>query len=200
MKLQTAKPAHRPSRRSDLLAAALEVLATNDPSDVSIDTIATSARMTTAAVYYHFASRTEIVDTLVSTIIDKVAGFFAPRPDHTELEAWGRDSMGRTLNWMRTDPLEVRFLLVRMTMTQDGAETLIQFRKETGRLVASMEHTISTLDDSIDPVEVAVMARAMWALLAETARAALANRKTVPQNFRSYERAAAVIAARILAR
>ena len=157
--------------------------------------------MTTAAVYYHFASKTEIIETLSSGVADKVAHFFSlPSESIGSPAEWGTTSVMETLHWMVTDPLEAKFFFVRLAMTHDGAESLGQFRRDTGRLVEFIANSITALDGAIADVEAAVMARALLALVAETARTTLTNRNTAPQNFLQYQQAAAIIASRILTR
>jgi len=55
------RPAHRPSRRALIVAAALELIAENTPDTVTIANIAVAAQMTSAAIYYHYPSREAIL-------------------------------------------------------------------------------------------------------------------------------------------
>lgn len=56
-----ARPAHRPSRRADIVEACLLLLATRPIDDVTVADIAAAADMTSAAIYYHFASKEDIL-------------------------------------------------------------------------------------------------------------------------------------------
>jgi AcrR family transcriptional regulator len=58
---QTRRPAHRPSRRSAIVATALELIADSQADAVTIADIAAAANMTPAAIYYHYASRDAIL-------------------------------------------------------------------------------------------------------------------------------------------
>ncbi|MFB9858743.1 TetR/AcrR family transcriptional regulator [Paenarthrobacter aurescens] len=200
LKLQPARPAHRPSRRSALLAAALELFAAADPSDVPMDVVATHAKMTTAAVYYHFASKTDLIESLMSGVTDKLAEFFSLASGPSDLGTWGLQSMRRALVWMQTNPLEAKFFFVRLATTHDGAETLVQFRRDSATLVESIADSIVLLDSSIDPLEAAIMARALMTLVSETAKTTLTSRDAVPRNFRTYQEAASIVTLRILGR
>jgi AcrR family transcriptional regulator len=182
------------------LAAALELFTTDDPSDVSMAAVATHAQMTASAVYYHFSSKTEIIETLMLGVTEKLTGFFSLDSGPADLHAWGSQSMRRALEWIRADPLEAKFFFVRLATTGDGAETVVQFRREVTKLVESIANSIVLLDNSIEPVEANIMARGLVALVSETAAATLTGRDMVPRNFRTYHEAASIITLRILER
>ena len=51
------RPAHRPSRRSSVIDAAIGLFATYPAEAITVADIAAAANMTAAAVYYHFPSK-----------------------------------------------------------------------------------------------------------------------------------------------
>jgi len=55
------RPAHRPSRRDDIVGAAVELFAERPPGEVTIADIADRAGMTSAAVYYHFPAKNDVL-------------------------------------------------------------------------------------------------------------------------------------------
>jgi AcrR family transcriptional regulator len=61
----TRRPANRPSRRADIVLAAVELFALQPPEIVTVSDIADRAGMTSAAFYYHFASKEELLEELV---------------------------------------------------------------------------------------------------------------------------------------
>lgn len=61
MTTPTRRPAHRPSRRSAIVSTALELIAESQADTVTIADIAAAAKMTPAAIYYHYASRDAIL-------------------------------------------------------------------------------------------------------------------------------------------
>jgi AcrR family transcriptional regulator len=61
------RPANRPSRRDEIVTAAADLLATDSPELISVADIAGHAGLTSAAIYYHFRSRDELVDEIVRT-------------------------------------------------------------------------------------------------------------------------------------
>ena len=59
------KPANRPSRRQDLVSAAVELFSLQAWELVTIADIVERADMTLAAFYYHFSSREELLDEII---------------------------------------------------------------------------------------------------------------------------------------
>lgn len=55
------RPAHRPSRRGAIVETAFELFASCPVDTVTVADIANSAEMTSAAIYYHYPSREEIL-------------------------------------------------------------------------------------------------------------------------------------------
>src|SRR3712207_3988597 len=55
------RPAHRPSRRATVIHSAMELFASPRSDAITVAEIADSAGMTSAAVYYHFASKDDIL-------------------------------------------------------------------------------------------------------------------------------------------
>lgn len=60
------KPANRPSRRQDLIAAAVELFALQPSDLVTVADIVQRAGMTPAAFYYHFSSREQLLEEVVA--------------------------------------------------------------------------------------------------------------------------------------
>jgi AcrR family transcriptional regulator len=59
------KPANRPSRRQDLIDAAVELFSLQQWEMVTVADIVERAGMTSAAFYYHFASREQLLEEVV---------------------------------------------------------------------------------------------------------------------------------------
>lgn len=55
------RPAHRPSRRDEIIESALALFSTVSYDDVTVGDIADRATMTPAAVYYHFTGKEQIL-------------------------------------------------------------------------------------------------------------------------------------------
>lgn len=60
------KPANRPSRKSELVEAAVHLFAIQPWEMVTVADIVASVGMTPAAFYYHFSSREELLEEVVS--------------------------------------------------------------------------------------------------------------------------------------
>jgi AcrR family transcriptional regulator len=63
---KVSRPAHRPSRRHQLIEGAVELFAVKPPELVTIAEIVRHVEMTPAAFYYHFSSRDELFHEVVS--------------------------------------------------------------------------------------------------------------------------------------
>ena len=96
---KAARPAHRPSRRHQLIKGAVELFAVKPPDLVTIAEIVQHVGMTPAAFYYHFPSRDALFEEVVSTFGED----WASRAE----EWWGEARMmadvlgvaGQLLDW-----------------------------------------------------------------------------------------------------
>jgi AcrR family transcriptional regulator len=93
------RPAHRPSRRHQLIEGAVELFAVKPPDLVTISEIVQHVGMTPAAFYYHFASR----DELFQEVVDRFGEEWSTRA----VEWWAESDaledvlgvVGRLLDW-----------------------------------------------------------------------------------------------------
>jgi AcrR family transcriptional regulator len=94
-----ARPAHRPSRRHQIVEGAVELFAVKPPELVTIAEIVRHAGMTPAAFYYHFSSR----DELFSEVVEHFAEEWVTRAEEWWAEALTPDDIlevaGRLLDW-----------------------------------------------------------------------------------------------------
>ncbi len=65
------RPANRPSRRQDLVAAAVELFSLQAWDFVTVADIVERAGMTPAAFYYHFSSREQLLEEVVQDFADE---------------------------------------------------------------------------------------------------------------------------------
>jgi AcrR family transcriptional regulator len=65
------KPANRPSRRQDLVDAAIELFSLQPWDFVTVADIVERAGMTPAAFYYHFSSREQLLEEVVQGFADE---------------------------------------------------------------------------------------------------------------------------------
>ena len=61
MSATVKRPAHRPSRRGVIVSTAFELFAARPADSITVADIAAAADMTSAAIYYHYPSREEIL-------------------------------------------------------------------------------------------------------------------------------------------
>ena len=88
-KPRSPRPANRPSRRHEILEAAVDLLAVQPPDEIAVSDIAAHCGMTPAAFYYHFASKDEILDEIV-------AEFAARWSETRRRRRWPRSRRRRT--------------------------------------------------------------------------------------------------------
>ena len=84
---RSTRPANRPSRRHEILTAAIELLAVQPPDQIAVSDIAAQAGMTPAAFYYHFTSKDEILDEIIAEFAgdwSKLVGGLLPELTHPE--------------------------------------------------------------------------------------------------------------------
>lgn len=64
------RPAHRPSRRQDLVAAAVQVFARDGYAESSVEDVAAQAGVVPTAIYYHFGSKEELLHSALQESMD----------------------------------------------------------------------------------------------------------------------------------
>ncbi len=65
-------PAHRPSRREEIVDAAIAVFAAHGFVDAAIAQVAETAGVAVTAVYYHFASKNDLYEAAISCVLTTV--------------------------------------------------------------------------------------------------------------------------------
>jgi AcrR family transcriptional regulator len=79
-------PAHRPSRRQEIIDAAVKVFARTGFAETSVQDIAEEAGVVPTAVYYHFAGKDELFDVALQSVIaelDAVVDSVRPEGDQS---------------------------------------------------------------------------------------------------------------------
>lgn len=170
MPTASPRPPHRPSRRHAILEASLAELARRPLQDVTVADIATRAGMTPAAVYYHFPSKTDLVEELVrqigATYVDVTAA-----PDHGAPEERIRAVLERFLEWVERSPDEASLYFV---MSPGASPTIEALRRShLGQVVARTAGILAAARPGLGPAEAHVIALAMATILSETAVARL---------------------------
>jgi AcrR family transcriptional regulator len=65
-------PAHRPSRRQEIIDAAIKVFARTGFAETSVQDVADEAGVVPTAVYYHFAGKDELFDVVLQSVITEL--------------------------------------------------------------------------------------------------------------------------------
>ena len=110
------RPAHRPSRRSEIIKAATIVFSRLTYAEATVEDIAAECGVAPTAVYYHFGGKEELFDQAFeaclhgfSAVVDSVrAG--AETLDEKAL----REVISSGWAWWRTHPVEARFLTLHL--------------------------------------------------------------------------------------
>ena len=175
---RSVRPAHRPSRRPAILAAAQEVFVEHGPATVTIADIAGRADMTVAAVYYHFPSKADVLQELVETIGERVVALFPPPPRRTrvDLAVWLGERHDAVARW-RTDDAESAALYLTASAGFSPAIEAVRRRQRREMVVAAAEAVSRA--GLRRRVEAHVIALGLVCLLLDTATEAPAPRRTV---------------------
>jgi AcrR family transcriptional regulator len=97
-------PAHRPSRRHEIVEAAIKVFARTGFSETSIQDIADEAGVVPTAVYYHFAGKDELFDVALQSVITELDDVVdAARPEGDQAGALG-DIIVAVWDWIELRP------------------------------------------------------------------------------------------------
>ncbi|OZF46538.1 TetR family transcriptional regulator [Rhodococcus sp. 14-2470-1b] len=105
------KSPHRPSRRHEIVSAAIKVFAAKSFSDASIQDVAIEADVVPSAVYYHFAGKDELFELAMRQVLDMVDAVVAQvraqeGDDDPSLEA----VILAVWKWVESHPDESRLL------------------------------------------------------------------------------------------
>jgi AcrR family transcriptional regulator len=194
--MASVRPAHRPSRREELLDAALDELMSGGEYGAAISQIAKRAGMTSAAVYYHFDSREELLDALRARIDQSLLDVISGRGDEEAIEDWVDGVINRAADWIRRSPKEARLLFVanQLAMHGIGDEPEVSPWEPVVRVMAK---EVMRRDRELGRLDAAMRAMAFLALLAELAVKALEGAEDSPGAFGTDVHAAHVVGRRI---
>ena len=98
-------PAHRPSRRQEIIDAAIKVFARTGFAETSVQDVAEEAGVVPTAVYYHFAGKEELFDVALQTVIaelDEVVD--AARPEGEQGPAAVSQITTAVWDWIESRP------------------------------------------------------------------------------------------------
>jgi AcrR family transcriptional regulator len=160
------RAAHRPSRKQWVIEAATELFATQPPDEVTVADIAARAEMTSAAVYYHFSSKDQV-------LAESMRAFAAALREQlqaiTEAHEPGSDigaSVTALLAWMGEHRSAATVFFVSSAGMSQDAEALRQ--ESRTQVLDELVRLIRKARVSVSDAEAAVIGLGLMALL-ETA-------------------------------
>lgn len=104
-------PAHRPSRRQEIVDAAIKVFARTGFTETSVQDVADEAGVVPTAVYYHFAGKDQLFDVVLQSVIselDEVVDRARPEDDHPAVAL--PQITTAVWNWIESRPDHARIL------------------------------------------------------------------------------------------
>ncbi len=125
---KAAQPAHRPSRRSDIIDAAIRLFARKGFVDAAISDVAEEAEVVVTAVYYHFSGKEELFTAAVHKVFDSIsAEVSAVRADDDPSD---EESLDRVIDavwgWIDTHPDEATLIHLQLPGATRQIATLRQ--------------------------------------------------------------------------
>jgi AcrR family transcriptional regulator len=160
------RAAHRPSRKQWVIEAATELFATQSPDEVTVADIAARAEMTSAAVYYHFSSKDQVLAAAMRAF---AAALREQLQAITQAHEPGADigaSVTTLLAWMGEYRSAATVFFVSSAGMSQDAEALRQ--ESRTELLEELVRLIRKARTSVTDAEAAVIGLGLLALL-ETA-------------------------------
>ncbi len=109
-------PAHRPSRRGEIIDAAIRQFARKGFVDASISDVAEEANVVATAVYYHFSGKEELFTTAVNQVFQSITDVVAAtRAEEAAVDASSLDRViDAVWDWIDTHPDEATLLYLQL--------------------------------------------------------------------------------------
>lgn len=152
------------------MEAGLVEFARRPPATVTVADIARAASMTPTAVYYHFPSKSDLLEELVRVIGSEYVEMTALTSDG-DLAAQQAASLERFIRWVDAHPDKARLYFVTSPGVSPGVEALR--RVHLAEAVRTTASSLVAARPGLDLVEAYVMALALATVFAESAVARL---------------------------
>ncbi|AYJ50084.1 TetR/AcrR family transcriptional regulator [Rhodococcus sp. P1Y] len=121
------KSPHRPSRRQEIVDAAIRVFAAKSFSDASIQDVALESEVVPSAVYYHFAGKDELFELAMRRVLDmvnEVVAHVRAQEDAATRDPSLEDVIVAVWGWVEAHPNEARLLHYHLPGATAEASTL----------------------------------------------------------------------------
>jgi AcrR family transcriptional regulator len=111
-----SSPAHRPSRRNDIIDAAVRLFARKGFVDAAISDVAEEADVVVTAVYYHFSGKEDLYSTAIQRAFDSISEVVtAARPDGATADPAALITViDAVWDWIDTHPDEATLLYLQL--------------------------------------------------------------------------------------
>jgi len=131
MEQKRPRPANRPSRRPEIVRAAIDLLSVQLPDAISVGDIAAQAGMTPAAFYYHFPSKDDLLNEIVAGFAAEWVDELTTRLEKVESGADIPDLVSAMVSWLddHERPATV-FFVTSVAATEKAEETRRQTRND----------------------------------------------------------------------
>ena len=124
-----SQPAHRPSRRNDIVGAAIRLFARKGFVDASISDIAEEANVVVTAVYYHFSCKEELFGAAVTQVVDSISALVSLATSQSA-DAGPLDRLHASIDavwdWIDTHPDDATLLYLQLPGATRQITTLRQ--------------------------------------------------------------------------
>lgn len=148
------RPAHRPSRRMEIVQSAIRVFSTTPYNQTTVEALAAECGVAPTAVYYHFGGKEELFDQAYVHCLKALSG--AVEDARAELDQIDSNGLRLVIRagwaWLRTHPVEGR-----MMMIHAGGATPFTRRTYADRMEWHANRAIDYLPDvqgeEADPVQ-----------------------------------------------
>ena len=171
------RPAHRPSRRDDVLAAGTLEFVERGFASVSVTDIAKRAGMTPAAVYYHFPTKEDVLLAIVGLTGDAISALCSDPLETAEPDRAVTALIDRFLAWLEAHPAEARLYY----QSSQGATADVEaLRREQRRhqVTAMLKGPLKPAQGSMSATELRVVAIGVLVLFGEVTRLLSEGRPT----------------------
>ena len=125
-------PAHRPSRRQEIIDAAIKVFARTGFAETSVQDVADEAGVVPTAVYYHFAGKDELFGVVLQSVItelDEVVERARPEGDQAAVAL--PQIISAVWTWIESRPDHARILYSHLPGATKQARLLrVQFEEQ----------------------------------------------------------------------
>jgi AcrR family transcriptional regulator len=171
------RPAHRPSRRDDVLAAGVVEFVERGFAPVSVTDIARRAGMTPAAVYYHFPTKEDVLLAIVGRTGDAISALCSDPLETTDPESSVTALIDRFLAWLESHADDARLYYQASQGATADVEALRREQRHQ-QVTALLRGPLKPAQASMSATELRVVATAVLVLFGEVTRLLSEGRPT----------------------